>query len=113
MAQVQVVSVISWSSTDFSILFILYLSHLLSHFFRIPPQKVWIVLTRFTPLQVMSPTATISKKTYIEDDAALEDMLREAMSITLNEKTCLSVGQSSSFASERTERLVGESGATC
>ena len=48
------------------------------------------------------------------DDAALEDMLREAHRVHVHhfQREDLSVGQSSSV-SERTGRLVGESGATC
>ena len=44
------------------------------------------------------------------DDAALEDMLREAhlAHVYHSQREGLSVGQSSSFASERTERPVGE-----
>ena len=83
------------------------------------PKGVWTLLTRPTPSQVMSPTPTDFKETFVEsytelltsppfsnkgspedveyDDTALEDMLREGLteyrSITLNEKTCLSVSR--------------------
>ena len=52
---------------DLSFLFIICLSHLLSHLRFVanmctPPKRVWTLLTRPTPSQVMSPTPTTSRR---------------------------------------------------
>ena len=91
-----------------------------------PPKRVWTLLTRLTPSQVMSRTLTtsftesltspqFSKQGFPEDveydDTALEEMLQNAHRVHVyhSKREGLSVGQSSSV-SERTGRLVGSIG---
>ena len=127
---------------DLSFLFILYLSHLLSHFFHflvvrsehcaLRLKRVWALLTRPTPSQVMSSNAYDLKETFVEsyteslthpqfskqgfledveyDDTALEDMLHNAHRVHVyhSQREGLSVDQLSSSVSERTGRPVGE-----
>ena len=128
---------------DLSVLFIIYLSHLLSHSFHFltlklveylctPPKKGMASIDETYSLTSYEPNAYDFKETYVEsytepltsppflskqgfpedaeyDDAALEDMLREAHRVRVHhsQREDLSVGQSSSV-SERMGRPVGE-----
>ena len=96
-----------------------------------PPERLWTPLTTPTSSEVMSPTSPTSWKLTSSptqslthphfseqgllddvgyDDTALEDMLREAhrAHVYQSQREGLSVGQSSSSVSERTERSGGE-----
>ena len=100
---------------DLSILFILYLSHFLSHSFHFFLLRFVENLCTLPKKGMDSLDETYSLTSYEPedaeyDDAALEDMLREAHRVHVHhsQREDLSVGQSSSSVSERTGRPVGE-----